>query len=433
MVSHIERNGLLNPNQHGFRAGRSCLSQLLQHYDLITELLLDGQNVDVIYLDFSKAFDKLDIKLTLQKLYSLGIAGKIFDWIESFLTNRRQCVLVSGAVSNQVPVMSGVPQGSVLGPLLFLIMLGDIDAEVAHSHVSSFADDTRLFAGVTNAEDAQLLQEDLNKIYSWALKNNAVFNPDKFECLRHGMDEDLKQATSYTASNGVAVEADLHVRDLGVKMSSDATFSKHIDEICISASLKCAWILRVFRTRDRKSLLTLWKSLVAPVIEYCCQLWNPSTLGLIQKLESIQYSYFSKIAGLQHMDYWQQLSALKMPSLQRRRERYVCIYVWKILEGLVPNFGLQSSYSSRRGRSCVVPTVSRMASHKVQTIRYNSMGVLGPRLFNHLPKSVRNVSGCAVETFKACLDKHLDTVPDEPRIKQLIKYCSRSSNSLLAY
>ena len=215
-------------------------------------------------------------------------------------------------------------------------------------------------------------------------------------------------------------------------MNPDATFTQHIRDLRTSASLKCAWILRVFKTRDRLSLVTLWKSLVAPVLEYCCQLWNPSTIGLIQSLEAVQHSFFSKIAGFRSLDYWEQLSTLRMPSLQMRRERYLTIYVWKILEGLVPNFGLESTHRARRGRSCLVPTVGRAASHVVQTIRHNSMAVLGPRLFNHLPRNVRDVSGCSVETFKRALDKYLDTVPDEPRIPKLFKYCSKSSNSLLA-
>ena len=138
------------PEQHGFRAGRSWLSQI---HDQITGLLEDNQNVDVIYLDFAKAFDKLDIKITLQKLYNLGIGGKLFDWIESFLTNRKQRVVVDSAISDEVTVISGVPQGSVLGPLLYLILLRDIDADVAFAKVSSFADDTRVLAGIKSTED----------------------------------------------------------------------------------------------------------------------------------------------------------------------------------------------------------------------------------------------------------------------------------------
>ena len=109
------------------------------------------------------------------------------------------------------------------------------------------------------------------------------------------------------------------------------------------------------------------------------------------------------------------------------------MYVWKILEGLVPNFGLESTNNKRRGRSCVVPTVKRTAGQRIQTIRHNSMGVLGPRIFNCLPSKVRDISGCSIDTFKKALDKYLDIVPDEPRVPQMVKYCSKSSNSLLQY
>ena len=140
LVNFIERNDLMNPNQHGFRAGRSCLSQLLQHFDKITRLLEQGKNVDIIYLDFSKAFDKLDFKICLQKLHNMGITGRIYRWLGSFLTIRMQCVVVGGAKSHMEPVISGVPQGSVIGPLLYLIMMRDIDDGILSAHVSSFAD-----------------------------------------------------------------------------------------------------------------------------------------------------------------------------------------------------------------------------------------------------------------------------------------------------
>ena len=142
LVSYLQEHDLLNPCQHGFRSGRSCLSQLISHFDNILRILEDNDNVDVLYLDFSKAFDKVDHLITLKKLKALGISGKLGRWLQSFLTDRTQTVLVNGARSRSCHVKSGVPQGSVIGPLLFLVLIGDIDANVATSFVSSFADDT---------------------------------------------------------------------------------------------------------------------------------------------------------------------------------------------------------------------------------------------------------------------------------------------------
>lgn len=183
LVSFMDTHCLFNSGQHGFRAGRSCLSQLLDHFDTITKLLEQGKGVEVVYLDFAKAFDKVDIGVTLRKLHQMGIRGSLGRWLVSFLTGRLQSVVVNGKVSQPQPVISGVPQGSVLGPLLFLILLGCIDENFAHSFISSFADDTRVAKSINSANDPSLLQQDLNSIFKWARDSNMMFNSEKFEML----------------------------------------------------------------------------------------------------------------------------------------------------------------------------------------------------------------------------------------------------------
>ena len=433
IVEFLESGNLMNPSQHGFRAGHSCLTQLLHHFDRITKLLEEGKNVDVVYLDFAKAFDKVDFTITLQKLANMGVAAEILQWIRSFITGRNQTVYVDGQKSIPVKVLSGVPQGSVVGPLLFIVMLYDIDSTVVSASVSSFADDTRVLSGVTSQQDTSELQADLDRIYQWAEENNATFNPDKFECLRYGSDETLRNNTFYLSCNGSLICNKTSVKDLGVTMSANASFEEHISNITLAASLQCGWILRTFATRDQAPLITLYKTLVIPILDYCSQLWCPSSQGTIQRVEKVQINYLKKVQGISHLDYWQQLQLLKMKSLERRRERYRAIYVWKVLEDLVPNFGITSAYSKRNGRYCVVPHLKSNASCRIKTIRFNSMGVNGPRVFNSLPVHLRNMSLCSLEAFKRALDKHLEVIPDEPRVPGLVKFCKRGSNSLVDY
>ena len=437
LVAYMEENELFNPGQHGFRSGRSCLSQLIAHFDHISQLLEKGHNVDVVYLDFAKAFDKVDFLVTMKKLKDLGVSVRIGRWIHAFLTNRKQSVVLEGKKSEATNVKSGVPQGSVLGPLLFLILIGDIDQGVVSAFVSSFADDTRVAHIVDSVEDVARLQSDLNVIYQWSDTNNMQFNSKKFECLRYGTNQELQANTQYLSNTGDVIQTVEHTRDLGVTMSCDGSFSKHIDGVVSRANQMCGWILRTFRTRDKMPMLTLWKSLVRSNIDYCCQLWNPSKVGKIQAVEQIQRSFIRKIHGMQQFSYWDQLSALSLYSLERRRERYAIMYVWRILEGLTPNFneansgGILATWNARRGRICRVPAVSTQASAASQRIRYSSFGITGPRLFNTLPIKLRNMTGCDLDVFKRKLDEFLRTVPDEPLVSGYTAYRRADSNSLI--
>ena len=184
-------------------------------------------------------------------------------------------------------------------------------------------------------------------------------------------------------------------------------------------------------------MLLLWRSLIRSKLEYCCQLWSPTQTGDIQSLEQVQRNFICKIKGIQHLSYWQQLQELSLYSLEQRRERYILLYIWQIIEGKVPNIdspdhaGIKAAWHPRRGRSCAVPGVSLYAPKRFQSLRYSSFGVVGPRLFNVLPVNIWNISGCTVETFKLHLDRFLATVPDEPQVRGYTAMRRAESNSLL--
>jgi len=386
-------------------------------------------NGDVVYLDFSKAFDKKDHATVLQKINQLQMDGKLLQWLKSFLTDRKQSmtVLVNGIVSESQHVISGVPQGSVLGPLIFLILIGDIDKEVLHSFVKSFADDTRATKKVKTLEDVSLLQKDLEKIYEWTDDNNMKLNDIKFELLRYGKNQEIKSQTNYTSPSGAEIENKDVVKDLGILMDSNCTFQKQITEVITKAKNLTSWILRTFSSRSFSCMITLYKSLVIPILEYCSVLWSPTAVGLIQRLEDIQKSFLRKINGISN-NYWECLKQTKIYSLQRRRERYRIIYVWKSMEKIVPAVnGITTTENPRLGRMCTL-TIPKNQTSK---FRDSTLAVQGAKLFNAMPKSIRNLKNVSINEFKSALDNHLKSIPDEPQIHGYTGCRRAMSNSII--
>ena len=191
-------------------------------------------------------------------------------------------------------------------------------------------------------------------------------------------------------------------------------FKKHINEVIETAKKLTSWVLRTFHSRSSLTMITLWKSLVLPKIEYCSQLWNPWQSGDIQNLEMLQYNFIRKIKNHQHQSYWERLKNLKLYSLERRREWYQIIYVWKILENFVPNIGdgIKSNHFPRLGRLCFIKAKITTASASLQTIRHNFLATRGAILFNSIPKSLRNMTNCSVGEFKSKSDSFLLKIPD---------------------
>ena len=167
LVDYLEINELICDKQHGFRSGRSCLTQLLHHFDDVLLAVTSNSDFDSIYLDYAKAFDKVDHALLLRKLQIYDIHPKIIRWIESFLQNRKQAVVVDGHYSVHGSIISGVPQGTVLGPILFLVFKNDVNQCITHSTIRCFADDTRISIAIKSEQDVMLLKSDLRNVIEW--------------------------------------------------------------------------------------------------------------------------------------------------------------------------------------------------------------------------------------------------------------------------
>ena len=205
----------------------------------------------------------------MEKLKHHNIDGKIYNWISAFLTKRVQAVRVCGQLSPFIDVKSGVPQGSVLGPLLFIIMMFDIDKNIVAAYLSLFADDTCIWKNIKTPEDSRILQDNIHKTVTWANRNNMQFNCKKFDHVGFGRN---LQKSDYFAGNNVKIEKKSILRDLGVSISDDLLFKTHISSIVSKAYKMVGWILRTFKSRQTVVMMTLFKSLVVPLVEYCCPL-----------------------------------------------------------------------------------------------------------------------------------------------------------------
>ena len=435
LVVFLEKNGLLPERQHGFRVFRSTLTQLLSHVDKVLEDMEDGKGVDVIYTDFSKAFDTVETGVLLHELRECGVGGQVGRWLASFLdpSTRQQAVAVDGRVSSLSPVISGVPQGTVLGPILFLIHIRNIARGLSGStSATSFADDTRVQKGITSIDDCEALQQDLQHIYQWADHVNMKFNSDKFECLRYWSDPSKAPDYHYLAPDKQEIKVKSELRDLGVQLSSSLSFKVHIEHTITAASRLVGWGLRSFWGRGRKVMLTLLKSLVQPKLDYCSQLWSPSDQSSINKLESIQRNLVSHIRDtkLSSLNYWEKLKELRIYSQERRRERYIIIFLWKISQGMVSGYDLEFTLDgTRRGRFIIPKSIVKSAPASVRNARERSLAVKGARIFNLLPESLRGLNSGHVEYFKNHLDVFLENIPDQPTVPGLGR--GAESNSLI--
>ena len=431
IIQYMEINNNFPDSQHGFRSGRSTVSQLLQQYDRILEALEKNANIDIIMLDYSKAFNKINHSILLHKLKNLGISGSIGQWIGQFLINRNQRVSIQGFKSGPSKVMSGVPQGTILGPLLFLIYIADIGDNITDCTLSSYADDSKADKIIQTVEDGEILQTEVNKLYTWTSRNLMEFNTSKFEVLRIGKNKALKDEITYKTPEGKPIPETEVVKDLCVLFNNEGHFGDHIKVKSAKGKQMSGYIFRTFLTRKPEIMLTLLKSLVLPIIEYSCIVWNPHAQKDIVMLESVQRTFTCKLDGMSDLNYYQRLQALNLYSTERRRDRYILMYVFKIIQGRVPNPGISYKWSARRGKVVITPPVPSSKQSRAATLLHNSFSRRAPRIFNAMPQSLRNISDdTSKDSIKRRIDLLLKKIPDEPRLPGYYPSNNSASNRL---
>ena len=324
MINHLNSQELLSPDQHGFINNKSCVTNLLESYDIMSSAMANGSQVDVVYTDFAKAFDTVPRRRLIRKLNAYGFQGKILDWIEKWLSNRKQRVTLGLESSDWVNVSSGVPQGSVLGPLLFVVYINDLPDNMNHS-MKLYADDSKIIGEINSERDYEELQQDIDKAVVWAKTWLMRFNIKKCKVLHVGKQSRTRSSNVYlmTDDNGDQHELAETVleRDLGILVSNDLKWKSQTEAATAKANRVFGIFKRVFQCRSVKLWQTLYKTYVRPHLEFAIQAWCPYLKKDINNLEKVQRRVSKHIQGLSGLEYQDRLAVLGWTTLEARRIR----------------------------------------------------------------------------------------------------------------
>lgn len=397
LVNFLESNSFFTPAQHGFRKSYSCETQLISFTHALHRILDCSSYADCIFLDFAKAFDKVCHQLLLHKLNQLSIDYNVLKWIEYFLANRSQFVYANGYNSSLTDVCSGVPQGTVLGPLLFLIYINDLPSLIK-SNIYLFADDCVVVREITNINDSSILQSDLNTIATWCNTWLMKLNINKCKIMR--VTRATNTQTSYYLNNSPLQLVNSY-KYLGVHITSNLTWSLHIQNITNNANRMLGYLRRNFSKAPSSLKLLLYKTLIRSKLEYATSVWDPYHEKLINLLELVQnnsvrfiLSKYDRAASITDMK-----SGLDIPSLSLRRK----VFRLSLFHNLYHHPTLRDhlipypQYVSNRIDHC-----HKVGIESSGTQAFNQSFILRTaREWNHLPAELVNINDN--QLFRAAL------------------------------
>ena len=406
IVRHLKQNKLINESQHGFMSNKSCTTNLLEFFEKVTAEVDSGNVMDIVYLDFSKAFDKVPHRRLIEKISAHSVQGSVLNWIREWLSGRTQRTVLNGETSEWQAVHSGVPQGSVLGPLAFVIFINDLDhASRDISILNKFADDTKCGQTICSDSDIETLQTCLNRLTSWAETWGMAFNVKKCKVLHVGR----KNPQAVYTMNGMNLEPSVEEKDIGVKVCSSLKPSTQCREAAQRANAVLTQISRSFHYRDRKTFIKLYKQYVRPHLEFAVPAWSPWLAGDKEVLERVQERAVRMVSGLKGPTYREKLRELDMPSLETRRLHYDLTQAYKIVQGKddvnpATWFELVGTAPTRATRQSQDPNNIKKKNPNTD-LRKNFFSNRIVDQWNKLPSEVKKAK--SVTVFKSYVEKHI--------------------------
>ena len=408
VLSHLLSNNLLSSSQFGFLPNRSSCSQMIHCLSKWYQNFFNSQPTNVVYTDIAKAFDSVSHIKLIKVISSYNICPLITKWIENFLRNRYQKVAIGNVNSVSMRVVSGVPQGSVIGPLLFVIFFNDITACIDSTApsldgISLFADDAKLFSTDTNK-----LQHYVNNFISWT--ENHQLNVAAHKCFMISL---KKPSASLNPTpvciNNSKIKSVNKIKDLGIFISEDLKWANHINFLFAKSSAVSYQILKLFKTKNIWTLLKLFKTYVRPHLEFNTPVWSPYLIRDVNKIERVQRNFTKQAflrCGLSFVSYHDRLDKLNIKSLCYRRVKFDLVFMYKIIYGssdlnFNDYFFFRNSHYNLRGNSHKIDTL-----HKFKSSQWShTFFVRAVKAWNFLPDDV--ASSATLNSFKAklnCLD-----------------------------
>ena len=372
--------------QFGFMRHRSTLQQLLSFLHSIYNASSHCCRTDVVYLDFRKAFDSVAHNELLLKAWNLGIVGKTWYWLRTYLSNRSQSVSINSVTSTPLPVISGVPQGSILGPLLFLIFINDLPDVVLSSKVLLFADDAKCFKSISGHSDSLQLQEDLNRLAHWSTTWSLPFNNSKCSVIsvNPGCQQSGTSLSYHLFSTHLSKQS--MQNDLGVIVTSDLRWRAHLQSIMAKAYKVLGLLRRLFTSvgcPDAKRVL--YVSLVQPKLLYCSPIWRPCVLSDIRALEYVQRRATKFILSRTDINYRLRLLHLRLLPLVMILEMNDIMFFIKSLKEPCNHFDISRYVTFSSGNTRFASSVklrhSLVYNNSTRNFYFNRL----PRLWNSLP------------------------------------------------
>lgn len=379
-------NARISSSQFGFLRNRSTLHQLLSFLNEVFSSLEDNSQVDTIYLDFRKAFDSVPHNELLCKLWSFGFTGNLWKWFKSYLSGRSHYVSINDSCSEILSVVSGVPQGSILGPLLFIIYVNDLPQRTVSASTFLFADDAKCSLKIKVPTDCQLLQTDLNFLSDWSLEWKLVFNELKCVLVRFIKVTSTPIESPYILNDLQIASVNSH-KDLGITISPDLSWSEHIGQL-LSKAYRSLGLLR--RTFSNSCSVTTRKSLYVAIVRssvsYCSPVWRPHLKRDIIAMEQLQKRATKFILNDYSSDYRVRLLTLKLLPLMMLLELNDIMFFVRCLKQPSPCFDIGEYVTFCSGAGTRSASHNRLkhtisSNNTTRNFYFNRL----PRLWNHFP------------------------------------------------